>query len=197
MNSMCLDIGFLLQNLMPQYLHQKLMNLCLHRNPTNLCLLQKLMKRCLLQQLTNQCLYQKLMNIYVPASEPGKPVPASKADEYIMCLHENLCLHQNLKTDTQANQTGRKAEAKKATDNKGEAEAKANPTQTHKMSFANAAARGAAPHGRRGVRGPETAPVFCQYPVILEDQMILTEPARLAGLEFRLAGLSEKLVTGW
>nr|KAG5686914.1 hypothetical protein BaRGS_020723 [Batillaria attramentaria] len=74
--------------------------------------------------------------------------------------------------DTQANQ--------KATDNKREAEAKANPTQTHKMSYAQAAARGAAPHGRRGVRGPETAPVFCQYPVILEDQMILTEPARLA-----------------
>nr|KAG5705434.1 hypothetical protein BaRGS_004561 [Batillaria attramentaria] len=83
--------------------------------------------------------------------------------------------------DTQANQ--------KATDNKREAEAKANPTQTHKMSYAQAAARGAAPHGRRGVRGPETAPVFCQYPVILEDQMILTEPARLAGLGFRLAGL--------
>nr|KAG5697334.1 hypothetical protein BaRGS_004060 [Batillaria attramentaria] len=91
--------------------------------------------------------------------------------------------------DTQANQTGRETEAKKATDNKREAEAKANPTQTHKMSYADAAARGAAPHGRRGVRGPETAPVFCQYPVILEDQMIPTEPARLAGLEFRLAGL--------
>nr|KAG5690519.1 hypothetical protein BaRGS_008946 [Batillaria attramentaria] len=87
--------------------------------------------------------------------------------------------------DTQANQTGRKAEAKKATDSKREAEA----TQTHKMTYAQAAARGAAPHGRRGVRGPETAPVFCQYPVILEDKMILTEPARLAGLEFRLAGL--------
>nr|KAG5691618.1 hypothetical protein BaRGS_023789 [Batillaria attramentaria] len=35
----------------------------------------------------------------------------------------------------------------------------------------------------------KTAPVFCRFPVILEDKMIEAEPARLAGLAFRLAGL--------
>nr|KAG5693250.1 hypothetical protein BaRGS_000832 [Batillaria attramentaria] len=50
-------------------------------------------------------------------------------------------------------------------------------------------ARKAAPHGRRGVQKPEVAPVFCRFPVILEDRMIENEPARLAGLAFRLASL--------
>nr|KAG5710008.1 hypothetical protein BaRGS_030084 [Batillaria attramentaria] len=92
--------------------------------------------------------------------------------------------------EKQANQTGHKEKAKKAT-NQGEAEAKADPNQPpQRVSYAQALSRGAAaPHGRRGDHKTATPPVFCQYPVILEDQMIQSEPARLAGLAFRLASL--------
>nr|KAG5690991.1 hypothetical protein BaRGS_007338 [Batillaria attramentaria] len=86
-----------------------------------------------------------------------------------------------------ANQTGQETEAKNKAENKREAEAKANPTK--KPSYAEMTARKAAPHGRRGVQKPEVAPVFCRFPVILEDRMIENEPARLAGLAFRLASL--------
>nr|KAG5697950.1 hypothetical protein BaRGS_030263 [Batillaria attramentaria] len=89
--------------------------------------------------------------------------------------------------DDTANQTGQETEAKDKAENKVEAEAKANPT--NKPSYAEMTARRAAPHGRRGVQKPEVAPVFCRYPVILEDRMIENEPARLAGLAFRLASL--------
>nr|KAG5698173.1 hypothetical protein BaRGS_030536 [Batillaria attramentaria] len=92
--------------------------------------------------------------------------------------------------EKQANQTGHKEKAKKAT-NQGEAEAKADPNQPpQRVSYAQALSRGAAaPHGRRGDHKTATPPVFCQYPVILEDQMIQSEPARLTGLAFRLASL--------
>nr|KAG5713466.1 hypothetical protein BaRGS_025014 [Batillaria attramentaria] len=89
--------------------------------------------------------------------------------------------------DDTANQTGQETEAKDKAENKVGAEAKANPTK--KPSYAEMTARRAAPHGRRGVQKPEVAPVFCRYPVILEDRMIESEPARLAGLAFRLASL--------
>nr|KAG5687971.1 hypothetical protein BaRGS_023095 [Batillaria attramentaria] len=64
-------------------------------------------------------------------------------------------------TEDPANQTGQEVEAKKA-DNKGKAEAKANPTQNNKPSYAEITSRRTAPHGRRGVQKKETAPVFCR-----------------------------------
>nr|KAG5700155.1 hypothetical protein BaRGS_010462 [Batillaria attramentaria] len=85
-------------------------------------------------------------------------------------------------------QTGQEARAEKA-DKKEAAEAKANSTETDKPSYAEMAARRTASHGRGGKSKAEIPPVFCQYPVILEDKMVQTEPARLCGLAFRLAGL--------